>query len=141
MRAERYLDAQMCCEKALALDPDHADTLHLTGLLALHAKQYDHAVEWISRAIRQNPNPIYLWSLGTALRQLGRSEEALKAFDKAVQLRPDDARSWTNLGDVLLELERPADALLSFQRALQFNPRHWDAANKSGIPVAADRDG
>ena len=37
MRAERYLDAQMCCEQALALDPDHADTLHLTGLLSLHA--------------------------------------------------------------------------------------------------------
>src|ERR1700677_3955086 len=98
MRAERFLDAQMCCEQALAANPDHADSLHLTGLLALHAKQYDHAGERISRAIRQPPNPIYLWSLGTALRQQGRPEEALKAFDKAAQLRPDDARSWTNLG-------------------------------------------
>jgi tetratricopeptide (TPR) repeat protein len=132
MRAERFLDAQMCCEQALAANPDHADSLHLTGLLALHAKQYDHAVEWISRAIRQNPNPIYLWSLGTALRQQGRPEEALKAFDKAAQLRPDDARSWTNLGDVLIDVQRPADALLSFQRALQLNPRYWDAANKRG---------
>jgi tetratricopeptide (TPR) repeat protein len=133
MRAGQNLDAQVCCQQALAADPNHTNTLHLMGLLALQAKQYDHAVEWISRAIRQNPNPIYLWSLGTALRQQGRSEEALKAFDKAVQLRPDDARSWTNLGDVLIELQRPADALLSFQRALQLDPRHWGAANKSGF--------
>ena len=52
-RAQRHLDAQLCCQQALELDPDHADTLHLMGLLSLHAKQYDHAVEWISRAIRQ----------------------------------------------------------------------------------------
>src|ERR1700691_2683592 len=75
MRAERYLDARMCCEQALAANPDHADTLHLTGLLSLQAKQYDHAVEWISRAIRQNPSPVYLWSLGTTLRHQGRPEE------------------------------------------------------------------
>ncbi|MDE2468314.1 MAG: hypothetical protein KGL35_06125, partial [Bradyrhizobium sp.] len=51
MRAERYLDAQICCQQALTIDPGHAEALHLMGLLALHATQYDHAVEWISRAI------------------------------------------------------------------------------------------
>jgi tetratricopeptide (TPR) repeat protein len=41
MRAGRYLDAQICCQQALALDSDYADTLHLLGLLSLHAKQHD----------------------------------------------------------------------------------------------------
>jgi tetratricopeptide (TPR) repeat protein len=133
MRAGHYLDAQVCCQQALAADSNHADTLHLMGLLSLQAKQYDHAVEWIARAIRQNPKPLYLWSLGTTLQQQGRPEEALKAFDKAVQLKPDDAESWKNLGNVLVELKRPAEALSSFQQALKLNPRHWDAANKSGF--------
>src|ERR1700675_1547857 len=62
-RAGRHLDAQICCQQALALDAEHADTLHLMGLLSLHAKQYDHAVEWISRAIRQQPKTEYLTSL------------------------------------------------------------------------------
>ena len=35
MQAERFLDAQLCCQQALAADPDHADTLHLVGLLSL----------------------------------------------------------------------------------------------------------
>ena len=47
-QAGRNLDAQMCCQQALAIDPDHADTLHLMGLLSLDAKQYDHALEWIT---------------------------------------------------------------------------------------------
>ena len=35
MRAGRHLEAQLCCEQALALDGDHADTLHLLRCLAL----------------------------------------------------------------------------------------------------------
>jgi tetratricopeptide (TPR) repeat protein len=133
LQAGRYLDAQICCQRALALDAGHADTLHLMGLLHLHDEQYDFAIEWITRAIRQgDPKPVYLWSLGTALQKQGRYEEALNAFDKAVQLKPDDADLWRNLGDVLIDLDRPAEAILSFQHALKLNPRHWDAANKSG---------
>jgi tetratricopeptide (TPR) repeat protein len=131
LRAERHLDAQFCCRQALAVDPDHAETLHLMGLLSLHANQHDLAVEWISRAIRREPRAAYLASLGTALLNQGRREDALKTFDKAVQLQPDDADLWTKLGNALVEVERPADAVLSFQQALKLNPRHWDAANKA----------
>src|ERR1700741_3187145 len=67
LRAGHPRDAEACCRDALALDADHADTLNLMGLLALQAEQYDHAVDWISRAIRQEPKPFYLTSLGTCL--------------------------------------------------------------------------
>jgi tetratricopeptide (TPR) repeat protein len=131
MQAGRYLDARICCEQALALDASHADTFHLLGLLALQSKQYDLAVEWLARAIRQNPLPVYLSSLGTALKQQGRLQEALKTFDKAVQLKPDDAELWINLGHVLTDLDRPGEAVLGFQHGLKLNPRHWAAANTS----------
>jgi tetratricopeptide (TPR) repeat protein len=133
MQAGRYLDAQLCCQQALAGDPHHADALHLMGLLSLHAKHYDHAVEWIARAVRQEPKPNYVASLGTALQRQGRREEALKAYDKAVQLKPDDAELWRCLGNILLELERFDHALPSFQQVLKLNPRHQDAAYKSGV--------
>jgi tetratricopeptide (TPR) repeat protein len=133
IRAQRFLDAQICCEQALAADADYAAALHVMGLLSLHAKQYDHAVEWSSRAIRRDPKPEYLWSLGNALQQQGRHEEALKVIDKAIQLRPDIAGLWTDLGVVLVDLERPDEALLSFQHALKLDPRNWDAAHKSAL--------
>jgi Flp pilus assembly protein TadD len=100
-------------------------------LISLHANHHDLAVEWISRAIRQEPKPEYLTSLGTALLHQGRGEEALKTFDKAVQLRPDSAELWNNLGDVLLKLERPDEALLSFQHALTLDPHNSEAAARS----------
>jgi tetratricopeptide (TPR) repeat protein len=132
MRAGQYLDAQICCQQALAIDPGHAETLHLMGLLSLRSEQFDHAVEWISRALKQAPKAEYLYSLGTALRRQGRLEDALMAFDKAVQFKPDSAELWIGLGRVLGDLKRPADALLSFQHALKLNPRHCDAVLECG---------
>ena len=89
-------------------------------------------MEWIARAIRQDPRPEYLASLGTTLQQQERYEEALKALDKAVQLRPDDAELWRHLGDILVQLTRFDQALLSFQHVLKLDPRHQDALYKSG---------
>jgi tetratricopeptide (TPR) repeat protein len=133
MRAERYLDAQICCQQALTIDPGRAEALHLMGLLSLHADRYDHAVEWMSRAIAQDPKPEYLFSLGTALQHQTRYEEALQVFDKAVQLKPDKAELWTGLGKALVDLGRRAEALLSFQHALKLNPNNWEAAHENGM--------
>src|ERR1700760_4453715 len=132
LRAGSHLDAQLCCQQSLGIDEPHADTLHLMGLLCLDANQHDHALEWISRAIRQDPKPEYLTSLGTTLQQLGRRDDALKAFDKAVQLRPDVAELWKNLGNVLVDLQRPNDAILSFQHALKLAPGLWQTSYECG---------
>lgn len=133
LRSGRYLDAQLCCQEVLALDPKHADTLHLVGLLCLHGKQLDHAVAWLSQAIAREPKTLYLTTLGTALLQLGRRDDALKAFDTATQLNPDDGDLWCNRGLALNELKRPAEAIASFQQALKLAPRHLDAASKAAL--------
>ncbi len=131
MRAGRYLDAQTCCQQALAIDGNHADTLHLMGLLCLHTRQHDHAVAWLSRAIALEPKTLYLTTLGTVLLQQGRGEEALAAFDRAIELKPDDAELWSNRGLCLNHLKRPADAITSFQHALMLDPRHGEAATEA----------
>jgi tetratricopeptide (TPR) repeat protein len=132
-QAGKPLDAQLCAQQALAIDPNHADTLHLLGRLAFDTGQHDHALEWLTRAIRQDPKPEYLASLGSTLQRQGRHEDALKAFDKAVQLAPDDADLWKDLGGGLAELKRVDEALLSFQHALKLKPDHWDAAYRCGF--------
>lgn len=127
-RAGRNLDAQICCQQALALDAGHADTLQLMGLLSLQAKQYDAAIEWVDRANWADPNTDYLASLGTALEQQGLHEEALRAFNKAVRIRPDDAELWTRVANVLVLLQRPDQAMLHYEHALKLGPRYWYAA-------------
>lgn len=133
LSAGRPLDAQVCAQRAVVIDPEHAGSLHLMGLLALHAGQHGHAVEWLTRAVRQAPNSGYLASLGIALKGSGRLDDALRVFDKAVQLAPEDAEQWKNLAGVLVALDRRADALLAYRQALRLNPHHWEAACQTGV--------
>ena len=70
---------------------------------------------------------------GLCCSSRGDIEEALQAFDKAVQLKPDDAELWRGLGNVLLELQRYDHALLILQHVLKLDPRRQDAAYKSGV--------
>ncbi|HLG82533.1 MAG TPA: tetratricopeptide repeat protein [Bradyrhizobium sp.] len=128
--AGRVLDAQLCCRQALGLDPHHADTMHLLGLLSAQAAQHELALEWLSRAIRQEARPRYLSSLGNLLRRQGRHDEALRAFDKAVQLDPAAPEPWRDLAALLMELKRFDQALLALGQLQARAPEDWDAAMK-----------
>jgi tetratricopeptide (TPR) repeat protein len=132
-QAGRTLDAQVSCEQALAADPDHLDSLHLMGLIALQARQYDHAIEWIARANAQDPKTDYLYSVGVALEQQGLTGEAFKAFDRAVRLKPGEADFWLAHGKALEKLGRPAEAVSSYRQVLKLSPRHGDAAYRCGF--------
>jgi tetratricopeptide (TPR) repeat protein len=133
MKAGRSLDGQLCCQQALAVDPNHAGTLHLMGLLSLQHQQYDHALEWVARALRQEANPAYFLSLGTILQLQGRHDEALRLVDETIELNPDNADLWMLRGSTLVNLSRPTDALLSFQQVLKLHPQHWAAARQCGM--------
>jgi tetratricopeptide (TPR) repeat protein len=137
MQAGRPLEAQLCCQQALAADPHHTDSLHLMGLLSLQARQFDHAIAWIARANQQDIKADYLFSLGTALDQEGLHQEAFRAFDRAVQIKPGDAELWASRGSALTKLAQPADALLSHQRVLEIDPRNADAAFRCGLLLLA----
>jgi len=133
MRDGRLLEAQAGCQRALEANPDDPELLHLMASICLNAKEFDHAVEWASRAIRRGAKPSYLATLGTSLLNLERRDEALQAFDKAVQLKPDDADLWRQMGDALIEAGRMGEALLCFQHAVDLNPADSDAAYKAGV--------
>ncbi len=133
LRAGRLLEAQAGCRRALEANPDDPELLHLMASICLEAKEFDHAVEWASRAIRREAKPSYLATLGTSLLNLERRDEALQVFDKAVQLKPDDADLWRQMGNALLEAGRSGEALLCFQHAVELDPGHGDAAYKAGV--------
>jgi tetratricopeptide (TPR) repeat protein len=133
LRAGRVLEAQSSIRRALEAKPDDPELLHLMASVCLDAGAFDHAVEWASRAIRKDPQPSYLATLGVALERAGRLEDASKVLDKAVQLKPDDAALWTRLGLVLRELKQLSEAVLCFQHALKLDPDHWEAASEGAV--------
>jgi tetratricopeptide (TPR) repeat protein len=132
LEAERYLDAQVSCQRSLGLDPNHSDAMNLMALLSLQSGQHELAAEWASRAIMQSAKPQYFLTLGIIRRRQGQLEEALKAFDRAVQLAPESAEGWRHFGNVLVDLNLLEQAVLSFQYALKYDARDGEAAERCG---------
>ena len=121
-RAGRSLDAQLSCQQALQIDGTHADSLHLMGLVLLDAGQHDHAVQWIARAVKQTIKAEYLFSLGQALRQQGRRDEALLAFRHALNLEPAHWDAAQQSGALLRESGRLQEALDVLKPCLEARP-------------------
>ena len=53
------------------------------------------------------------------MRELGRHDEALAAFDRALAAKPDLAGAWLGRGNVFCELKRYDEALPAYDRALE----------------------
>jgi tetratricopeptide (TPR) repeat protein len=134
LQAGRLAESEHCGRQALALDADHADSLHLMGLLSLLAKQPALAVEWFAQAIRQNANVAdYFFNLATALKEQARFDEAIKSLDRGLVLQPGRAEGWYAMGELLQHEKRLDEAIISYEMALTVNESYREAANASGL--------
>jgi protein O-GlcNAc transferase len=107
----------------LTLDPDHAESLHLLGLILSLRGAPEAGVEMIRRAIELTPGraPHYN-SLGLALRVLGRDADAVRAYEAAQALRPDSAEILNNLAAALRDLGRHEEAVARYRLAAACAP-------------------
>jgi tetratricopeptide (TPR) repeat protein/SAM-dependent methyltransferase len=96
------LDAAMrLYRRVLAREPEHADALHLSGVVAHQQGRNEEAVALINRAIAKSPSaPAFRNNLGMALSALGRTAEAEDAYQEALKLAPDFADALLNLGNL-----------------------------------------
>src|ERR1700761_5119255 len=71
--------------------------------------------------------------LGNALKRSGRTEDAFRALDKAVEIDVDSAEPWKALAQLLADMNRLNEAALSFQHVLKLDPSDADAAHQAGL--------
>lgn len=84
-------ESKAAYEAALALQP--ASGAALTGLsrLALMKRDVETAERYAQEAVAKDPNNADVWMFrGGMLRGMGKPDDALAAFDKALALRPQD---------------------------------------------------
>jgi tetratricopeptide (TPR) repeat protein len=63
---------------------------------------------------------------------MGRSAEALKSFERAIELDPQHTNPWTSRGNCLLDLRDYEGAVSSFERALELDSNEWAAWSGKG---------
>jgi len=133
--------AEALYQKVLNTEPNHADALHLLGVLQAQRDKPALAVELISRAIAiDSTKAVFFSNCGNALRTLKRLDEALSHHDRALALSPDAAEIHYNRGNVLRDCKRYDDALDSYDRALALQPDHAEAYfNRANVLLDSQR--
>jgi Ca-activated chloride channel family protein len=107
------------------------DKLIKKGNDAYAEKKYDVAAENYLKATSKDPsNEKAFFNLGNALYKKGKSDEALQAYDAAIQnsKAPNDkSGSWYNKGVVLQNDKKLAECIEAYKNSLKLNPADEDA--------------
>ncbi len=135
-QAGRFADADALYRQILSTRPDHADALHLLGVIAHQQGQNQKSEELIRRAIGLRGSvAAYHSNLGAALRAMKRLDEAAAEFRRAVELEPAYVAAHKNLGVTLNEMGRPGEARGCFQRVLDLDPNDVSACRSLGAAL------
>ncbi len=76
------------------------------------------------------------YAIGIALISENRYEEAIKYYDKILEINPNDEKALLNKGSVLIELDRIEEAIKYYERIIEINPNNVKALASKGIALA-----
>ena len=83
-QAGRLTEAEQRYADALALDPHHADSLHLLGVLSSQTGRHERAIALIGQAIGlADRNAVFHCNLGNVLMTLTRLDQADGCYRRA----------------------------------------------------------
>jgi predicted O-linked N-acetylglucosamine transferase (SPINDLY family)/ADP-heptose:LPS heptosyltransferase len=129
-----FVQAEALYKATLQEQPQHAEALHLLGVLASQRGQAQLAIDLISQSLRINPdNAVAHSNIGLAFHALNRLDEALASHERALTLEPDYADALYNRGNVLLACQQFDLALNSYDKALSIQPDYVEALCNRGI--------
>jgi predicted O-linked N-acetylglucosamine transferase (SPINDLY family) len=107
----------------LARDPDHAESLHLLGLITAQNGDPAGGASLIERAIGLAPGRApHHNSLALAWHRLGQFADAVREYRAAAALRPGSAEIHNNLATTLRVLGQHEAAVIEYRRAASLAP-------------------
>jgi tetratricopeptide (TPR) repeat protein len=125
--------AEQAYQQALAATPANFSLLHGLGVLRAQQGRNAEAVELIGRALQSDANVAIAWlNHGGVLSSLGRLEDSLASYDRAIALAPADIDARRNRAGALFDLGRLEAARAEYARVLAARPDDAEALNDYG---------
>jgi TolB-like protein/Flp pilus assembly protein TadD len=127
LHMQQHEEAIAEAQRAIALDPNDADSfIALANALSL-AGRADEALGWVERAMRLNPHypPYYLYQLGLAQFGMKQLERTATTLETATTLNPDDRWSYRLLLATYGLLGRTEDATSALEAIEERGERGW----------------
>jgi predicted O-linked N-acetylglucosamine transferase (SPINDLY family) len=132
-RAGRLAEAERGYRAILEREPEHADSLHLLGVIALQTGNLESALALVQRAVALRPDAaVCRNNLGQVLNRLGRNDEAARCYSAAIELDPGYAEAYNNLGYLLARQDRVAEAEPLYAKAIELDPAYAEPHTNRG---------
>jgi tetratricopeptide (TPR) repeat protein len=129
-------NAESAFEQALRTDPHHVKSYVNLSRVFLDQKRYDDAADQLTRAAAIDPSSNEVCRLlARTYHGLGKSDEAVAAYRRAIELNELDAWSMNNLGLLLLEQQRADEALPLFAKAVELRKQVPAFHNNLGMAL------
>jgi len=119
-RAGRYDEAVEPLERALAIEPHHADARSALAKVQIRRRDFARALDLLS-GVEPSAETSYL--RGLCHRHSNRMVESEEAFRSALRIDPAHAGAHYELGAVLARDNRLDEAQVHLRRARELNPR------------------
>ena len=112
-------------EKCKALDDTHGGCYGALSHAYLMKRDYDKAISEGKRSVELNPNTSkYAVNYGWALRSVGRYEDALLEYERALRLNPlDKARPLEHICTTYNMMRRHEEAIETCKKVIELAPR------------------
>jgi tetratricopeptide (TPR) repeat protein len=135
-RAGRVQEAEQVYRQVLAVAPQHADSLHMLGVIATQFGQPQAALSLIDQAIAIRPSdPIFHVNRAAALLAMQQLDAAVVACREALRLRRSCAEASQVMGHALSDLGRADEAIAAYREALRHKPDLPDLYNNLGLAL------
>jgi tetratricopeptide (TPR) repeat protein len=119
-------------DKAIGLDPHHAEALYSRGLLYQSQRQHELAITDFGSANGLTPQQAEpLLARAISYLAMDKFNEAAADLDEAAQADPQNAQIWTTRGIAYERLGDKAKAAASYGRTLAIRPK--DEAARTGL--------
>ena len=87
-------------------------------------------------ATSDNPqNSVSWFDKGLALSELNKSDEAIKVYDRAIEINPKDSFAWISKRLALYKLKKYDKAITAYDKAIEINPKDKNAWDGKGITL------
>src|SRR5689334_17163632 len=119
IQSRQWDRAEQLAAQALAIAPQSYEARQVRALAPYYAGRAADALPHAENLASRFPtDPFAHSTFGTVLHAVGRVEQAIKAYRRAVSLAPNHAISWLNLGQAHTSAGQPVDAATCYEKAL-----------------------